>query len=135
MSELPEIESITELRYGRDPYLDAWLLHFMTENDLEHLISPDKNASLDQLRFLVDLEEGQFFAPCTDWMLDNLLNSEMTSDLYNEYRATWRKLIRVIRNIPLDNYLRRKIVALCRHKFQDSLRYPFVIPSRLLKRL
>ena len=135
MSDLPEVSSITDLEYGRDPYLDAWLLHFMTENDLEHLISPDKNASLDQLRFMVDLEEGQFFAPCTDWMLNNLLNSEMTSELRDEYRATWRKLVRVVRHVSLDNYLRRKIVALCRHKFQDTLRYPFVIPSRLLKRL
>ena len=133
MNHLPEVNTITDLAYGRDPYLDAWLLHFMTENNLEHLIAPDKNASLDQLRFLVDLDEGQFFAPCTDWMLDNLLSSEMTTELRNEYRATWRKLIRVIRHIPLDPYLRRKIVALCRFKFQNTLRYPFVIPSRLLK--
>ncbi|MFO7818381.1 MAG: ARMT1-like domain-containing protein [Thermodesulfobacteriota bacterium] len=135
MSKLPEVNSVVELQYGKDPFLDAWLLHFMTANDLEHLISPDKNASLDQLRFMLELEEGQFFAPCTDWMLENLLNSEMTKDLLNEYRATWRKLARVVRHVPLDLYLRRKIVALCRHKFQDTLRYPFVIPSRLLKRL
>ena len=133
MNELPYINSIADLKYGLDPYLDAWLLYFMTENNLEHLISPDKNASLDQLRFLVELEEGQFFAPCTDWMLDNLLHSEMTSDLRNEYRATWRRFIGVVRHAPLDTYLRRKIIALCRHKFQDTLRYPFVIPSRLLK--
>ena len=133
MNHLPEVTSITDLAYGRDPYLDAWLLHFMTENNLEHLIAPDKNASFDQLRFLVDLDEGQFFAPCTDWMLDNLLSSEMTTELRNEYRSTWRKLIRLIRHIPLDPYLRRKIVALCRFKFQNTLRYPFVIPSRLLK--
>ncbi len=133
MNELPEINSISDLKYGRDPYLDAWLLYFMTENNLEHLISPDKNASLDQLRFVVELEEGQFFAPCTDWMLDNLLHSEMTSELRNEYRATWRKFIRVVRHSSLDRYMRRKIVALCRYKFQDTLRYTFVIPSRLLK--
>ncbi len=135
MSNLPEIGSIMELNYGRDPDLDAWLLHFMTENDLEHLISPDKNASLDQLRFIVDLEEGHFFAPCTDWMLKNLLQSDMTYELREEYRSTWRKLVRVIRHVPLDRYLRRKIVALCRHKFRDTFKYPFVIPSRLLKRL
>jgi len=135
LSQLPEIQSIADLKYGRDPFLDAWLLHFMTENDLEHLISPDKNASLDQLRFMVDLDDGQFFAPCTDWMLNNLLNSEMTAGLRNEYRATWRKLVHVIRYVPLDMYLRRKIVALCRYKFQNTLRYPFVIPSRLIKRL
>ena len=32
-------------RYGVDPILDAWLLHFMTENNLEHSIDPEKNAS------------------------------------------------------------------------------------------
>ncbi|WP_051564663.1 ARMT1-like domain-containing protein [Desulfovermiculus halophilus] len=133
MNNLPEVKSIADLAYGRDPYLDAWLLHFMTKNNLEHLIAPDKNASLDQLRFLVDMQEGQFFAPCTDWMLDNLLKSEMTAELRNEYRATWRRLVLLIRHIPLDPYLRRKIVALCRYKFQNTLRYPFVIPSRLMK--
>lgn len=133
MNRLPKINAIADLSYDRDPYLDAWLLHFMTENNLEHLIAPNKNASFDQLRFLVDLKEGQFFAPCTDWMLDNLLSSEMTTALLNEYRSTWRRFVRLIRHIPLDPYLRRKIVALCRYKFQNTLRYPFVIPSRLLK--
>ena len=34
MSKLPEFSSMRELRLGRDPYLDAWLLHFMTENNI-----------------------------------------------------------------------------------------------------
>jgi hypothetical protein len=133
LNQLPKINAIADLSYGRNPYLDAWLLHFMTENNLDHLIAPNKNASFDQLRFLVDLEEGQFFAPCTDWMLDNLLSSDMTTELLNEYRSTWHRFVRLIRHIPLDLYLRRKIVALCRYKFQNTMRYPFVIPSRLLK--
>jgi hypothetical protein len=28
------LENVNDLRYGKSPRLDAWLLHFMTENNL-----------------------------------------------------------------------------------------------------
>ena len=68
-NKLPRISSVLDLYYGRSPYLDAWLLHFMTENNIEHLANPQENASPEQLRFMVDLDENQVFAPCSDWML------------------------------------------------------------------
>ena len=56
MSKLPEFSSMRELRLGRDPYLDAWLLHFMTENNIEPSVNPAENAQPEQLRFMVDLD-------------------------------------------------------------------------------
>jgi hypothetical protein len=135
VAKLPVFTSGKELFYGRDPFLDAWFLHFMTENNLEHSLDPNKNASPEQIRFMVDLEEDQFFAPCTDWMLNNLLNKEMTSELMAEYRNQWRYQAELIREQLPDPYTRKRIVALSRHKFNKVLKSPFLIPSRLNKHL
>ena len=55
--------SALDIRYGRDPYLDAWILHFMSENNIEYTIDPAKNASPEQLRFMVSLEPDQVYVP------------------------------------------------------------------------
>jgi len=47
--------SAREIRYDQDPVLDALLLHFMTENSLEHSIDPE-NATPEQIRFIVSLK-------------------------------------------------------------------------------
>ena len=132
---LPAIESMVELYQGRDPYWDAWLLHFMTENNLEHSVAPDENASPEQVRFMVDLKEHQVFVPCSDWMFRNLLNTDLPPELLDEYRRHWRTLARLVRGHVPDEYTRKKIIALSRHKFAGTLKGAFVIPSRLLKRL
>ncbi|ACV67797.1 ARMT1-like domain-containing protein [Desulfohalobium retbaense] len=135
MPELPSFSSVLELRYGRDPYLDAWLLHFMIENHLEYFTKPEENASLEQLRFMVVLDEGQVFAPCSDEMLRELLQNDLSERLLSEYRSVWRALVRLIHDHVPDPYLRKRVAALCRHKFRQSLHASFTIPSRLLKQL
>ncbi len=135
MSNLPEISSVSKIRAGLDPYLDAWFLHFMLENNIEHLINPKVNASPEQLRFMVDLEEDQFFAPCTDWMFDNLLKSRMTRELKQEYVETWQRLVSLVHAFSGESFIRKKVLSLCRHLFNRALYSPFMIPSRLLKRM
>lgn len=58
-----QFESVLDITYGKDTSLDALLLHFMTENHLEYSIDPDKNGSMEQLRFMLAIEEGDFYAP------------------------------------------------------------------------
>ncbi|MFP4072037.1 MAG: ARMT1-like domain-containing protein [Desulfovibrionales bacterium] len=135
MAHLPEFSSARELYYGRDPYLDAWVLHFMTENNLEHTVDPKQNASPEQIRFMVVLDPDQVFAPCSDWMLKNLLNREMTEELMTEYKRQWRFHARLLKDYIPDPYTRKRIVALSRHKFSKVLSTPFLIPSRLNKHL
>ncbi len=131
----PPIGTARELRYGLDPVLDALLLHFMTENNLEHSIDPAKNASPEQIRFMVALEENAFYAPCGDWMLHFLLKARLGRDLAAEYAQQWRLLVRLIRTHVQEKPLRRRILHLCSHKFRMTLRTPILIPSRLLKRM
>ena len=135
MFPLPKINSVLDLYYGKDPYLDAWILHFMTENNIEHLANPYENASPEQIRFMVDLEENQIFVPCSDSMLKLLLYSENNDELKKEYRQLWKRMVKLIYHIVEDDYSRKKIITLCKHKFKKAYRAPFLIPSRLNKRM
>ncbi len=135
MSKLPDFFSVRELRYGRDPYLDAWLLHFMTENNIEPNVNPAENAQQEQLRFMVDLDDDQVFVPCSDEMFENLLHTRLSTTLRDEYREKWRLLVHLVRINIKDRYTRRKIFGLSRHKVAQVLHAPFLIPSRFLKQL
>jgi len=132
---LPRIESVRDLYYGKDPYLDAWILHFMTENDIEYFANPTENASPEQMRFMVDLDENQVFAPCSDWTLKNLLYSERSRELKREYRILWKRMLNLIQKLVHNDYIKKKITSLCKHKFKKAYNSPFLIPSRLNKRM
>jgi len=129
------ITSVTDLYYGRKPELDAWILNLMTENNIEHLANPEDNASPEQLRFMVDLEEDQVFVPCTDWLLLNLLKSHSSQELKRQYVETWKQLVLLLKSMRLDEYASKKIICLWRYKFKLAYNNLILIPSRLSKRL
>ncbi|WP_027720957.1 ARMT1-like domain-containing protein [Maridesulfovibrio zosterae] len=133
MSILPDFTSIKDIRYGEDPAFDAWLLHFMTANHLENFMDPVKNASPEQLRFMVALDENQVFAPCSDWQFKRLVNPGLESDLLRVYAYVWLKLVKLVKTHVSDRYQRRLILNLCRHKFKHALDSSILIPWRLLK--
>ncbi len=135
MPSWPPFTSVRQLRYGQDPYFDGWLLHFMTENNIEPNVNPQENAGIEQLRFMVDIDDDQVFAPCSDRMLRNLLNTELTEELRLEYREKWRTLVHLVHGHVADRTTRKKIYAISRHKIQQILNFPFLIPSRFLKQL
>lgn len=128
-------QSVLDVKYGIDMSLDALLLHFMTENHLEYTIDPDKNGSMEQLRFMVALEEDEFYAPCSDWMFLMLLKEGLPDALLKDYLAQWKTFISLTRNFCSDRKLASRFLQLARHKFRMTLASPIVIPSRLMKRL
>ncbi|ACS79088.1 ARMT1-like domain-containing protein [Maridesulfovibrio salexigens] len=135
MSILPDFTSIKDLKYGEDSVFDAWLLHFMTANHLESIIDPVKNASPEQLRFMVALDDNQVFAPCSDWQFNRLVTPGLESDLLDVYIFVWRSLVKLVKNHVSDRYQRRLILNLCRHKFRQALDSSIMIPLRLLKNM
>jgi hypothetical protein len=128
-------QSVLDIKYGGDASLDALLLHFMTENHLEYTIDPDKNGSMEQLKFMMALEEGEFYAPCSDWMFLMLLKDGLPRLLLDEYIIQWKTFIGLSRNFCTDRQLSSRFIQLARHKFRMALASPIVIPSRLMKRL
>jgi len=127
--------SVDNLRYGRSPRLDAWLLHFMTENNLDHAIDPEKNASPEQIRFMVSLpHEEAVYVPFSDRRLPLLLTKRPDPELQREYNEKWVALSLLVRRYVGDRNLRKRILFLCRHKYRQILASPIIIPSRVMKR-
>jgi uncharacterized protein with ATP-grasp and redox domains len=135
MGKLKHYRSVLDIRRGEDPVMDALLLHFMTENGLEYTIDPLKNASPEQIRFMMACKDETFYAPCSDWMLLQLLQSRMSPELQEMYLQQWRSFVRLVRMSCHDPYQRRKIMNLARHKFQMVMDSCITIPSRVMKRL
>lgn len=126
--------SVLDIRHGRDAVLDALLLHFMTENHLEYTIDPHKNASGEQLRFMIHLDESEFYAPCSDWMFRMLLEEGLPDRLQAKYIEQWKRFISLSRNFCTDREQARRFIHLARHKFRMVLASPIIMPSRLMKR-
>ncbi len=127
--------SIKDLRLGLDPALDAWILHFMNENNIDSHINPRENASPEQIRFMVDLQENQIFAPCSDEMLFQLLSSESQPDLLAEYEQQWEDVTGLIHKYINDPYIRERVLRMSRYQFDQAKKSLFLIPSRLKKQL
>ena len=134
MPVLPQFSSSLDIRFGIDPALDAWLMHFMTANNIYYATDPDKNASSEQMRFMVCLEDEHFFAACSDWMLMQLVNDTLDRNLLQEYAGKWHRLVQLVYRYVPERTTRRRILGLCRYKFREVLASPNMIPSRLLKR-
>lgn len=128
-------ESVLDISYGKHVSLDALLLHFMTENHLEYTIDPDKNGSMEQLRFMMALEDGEFYAPCSDEMFMMLLQEGLPDELLKDYLKQWKTFIKLTRNFCSEREQASRFIQLARHKFRMVLASPIVIPSRLMKRL
>lgn len=131
----PFIGSPSELRYGKDPLLDAWILHFMSENHIEYTIDPLRNASPEQIRFMAALAPDDIYVPCSDQMLGNLLDKDSEPALLEAYGKVWRQVLELIENHCPGQYERMMILSLCDHKYRQAVNAPVLIPSRLLKRL
>ncbi|EHJ46207.1 protein of unknown function DUF89 [Solidesulfovibrio carbinoliphilus subsp. oakridgensis] len=122
-------------RYGSDPVQDAWLLHFMTENNLDHAIAPEKNASPEQLRFMVALGPEEIYVPCSDTMFSHLVSERADPMVVAEYNERLARIGRLIDAYVPDAYTGQKIRILCELKYRQALVAPTLIPSRLAKRL
>jgi len=128
-------DSVLDIKYGKDVSLDALLLHLMTENHLDYSIDPDKNGSMEQMRFMMALEEDEFYAPCADKIFKMLLEEGLPEVLLQHYLKQWKTFIGLTRNFCTDRKQASRFIQLARHKFRMVLASPIVIPSRFMKRL
>ncbi|MFV0423331.1 ARMT1-like domain-containing protein [Oleidesulfovibrio sp.] len=135
MSTLPELATVCDVRQGIDPVLDAWLHHFRTENNIEHLLNPTLIATPEQLRFMVALDEDQVYFPCSDDVFRMLVQPENPSELLREYARAWRFIVRMIRAHGFDKFNERRVIHFSRLRFQLALKSGIIMPSRLVKRL
>ncbi len=133
--DIDGISSASEIRFGSDPDLDAWILHFMTENNLDYLLNPYLNASPEQMRFMVHLEDNQLFAPCSDEVFKALLSASPPPMLSKAYETVWRVVQRLVRQNITSEQAVKRILGFCEHRYRQVLASHALIPSRLMKRL
>ena len=117
-----------------DPVLEAWLYHFLTENNIEYLLNPSIVASPEQLRFMVALEDDQIYLPCDD-ALFFLIYRQEAAELSEEYLQVWRFVTGLVQTYNMSEEDSQRILALCRYRFNLFFAERTVLPSRMVKRL
>jgi len=136
MRKLPEFDAVRDIRLRKDPYFDAWVYNFMTENNLEHLMNPTLIATPEQLRFMVALADDQVYVPCSDETFRLMCASETPRDLQKQYNRAWRIIMRLVRSAThIEKQVKRRIMQYCRHRFRLHISQHTTIPSRVVKRL
>lgn len=134
MPQLPHVERVSDIRMSANPVLEAWLYHFLTENNIEHLLNPSIVASPEQLRFMVALKDDQIYLPCDDATFFLVYRQE-TAELSEEYLEMWRFVTGLVHTYKMDEADTRRILALCRYRFNLFFAERMVLPSRMVKRL
>ncbi len=134
MPQLPALNSVSQIRMSSEPVLEAWLYHFLTENNIEYLLNPSIVASPEQLRFMVALEDDQVYLPCDD-ALFFLIYRQQAAELSEEYLKVWRFVAGLVQSYDMSEEDSRRILALCRYRFDSFFAERLVLPSRMVKRL
>ena len=135
MSKLPVVERISDIRMGKNPALEAWLYHFLTENNLEYLLNPSFVASPEQLRFMVALRDDQIYLPCADATFHSLYDRANGRGYVREYLKSWRFIVKLVKSYNMSRNDERRVLGFCRYRFRMYLESGMVLPSRLIKRL
>ena len=133
-SNLPPLSRVSDIRISSDPTLEAWLYHFLTENNIEYLLNPSIVASPEQLRFMVALEDDQVYLPCDDELFF-LIYRQKGAELSEEYLKVWRFVTSFIQAYDMSEAAAERILALCRYRFNLFFSERMILPSRMAKRL
>ena len=135
MPKLPPIACVADIHLGKAPMLEAWLYHFLTENNIEHLLNPSIVASPEQLRFMVALKDDQIYLPCSDEMFFEFYNNNNQEKLLAEYLRSWKFIVGLVRSYTTNKSDYRRILGFCRYRFGIYLSSHMILPSRMIKRL
>ena len=130
------VTRVCDLRLSSgDPEFDAWLFNLLVDNNLVHRINPSLIASDEQLRFMVHLEPGQVYLPCSDQTFLELAREDIPPALQAQYDRSWRIVSELLDSLPYTEEERSRIASFCLYRFRQAVAGSNVIPSRLVKRL
>ncbi|WP_297228274.1 hypothetical protein [uncultured Desulfovibrio sp.] len=127
------LERAADIRLGRDAALDAWIYGVMVDNNIAYPLNPHIIAGPEQLSFMVCLEEGQVYLPCSDAVFRQLQSRDKTA-LRQQYEAIWEETKRLVLQIP-STHKRRLLLQFCRLRYRQGTAPGTLLPSRLAKRM
>ena len=134
MPKLPKIDSVSDIRLGRDADFDAWLYNMMTDNNIAYHMNPEFIAPPEQMRFMVVLEDDQLYLPCSDDTVKLLMEGD-GAELGRQYNRAWRIIVRLVRENCPDKKNRDRALRFCAYRFRQAVRQRTLIPQRLVKRM
>lgn len=120
---------------GKNPHQDAWLTAFFLENHIDPFAYPNKVATVEQIEFMVYLENEEQYFPCSDEMFNAIMSRSSRDYLLKRYQAVHDKVIRMVDAFIESPYDRDFLTALIRIKYDHEIESLLMIPSRLEKRL
>ena len=127
------LQRAADIRLGRDAALDAWIYGVMVDNNIAYPLNPHIIAGPEQLSFMVCLEEGQVYLPCSDAVFRQLQSRDKTA-LRRQYQAIWEETRRLVLQLP-SPHKRRLLLQFCRLRYRQSTAAGTLLPSRLTKRM
>ncbi len=132
---MPELTRVADISMLQDVHLEAWLYHFLAENNLDYLLIPSIVSSPEQLRFIVALRDDQLYFTGSDALFLSIYSENRKAFLRQEYTKAWRFIISLVRSYGRPRSERRRVLSICRYRFQGYCRESVILPSRLIKRL
>jgi len=135
MPDLPKIHAVKDIRMGRDAGQEAWIQHFLIENNLDSQLSPGLVATPEQLRFMVTLDDDQVYVPCADSLFLQVYSGKFSDGLQREYDDAWQFIETLVHDSVLSPTAKQRILLLCRYRFDLYVGSRMILPSRLVKRL
>jgi len=120
---------------GTDPDQDAWFTAFFLENHIDPFAYPTKVGTLEQIEFMVFLQDDERFFPCSDQMFDAIMSRKSGRFILARYREVYDKIVGLVNEFIDSEYDRKFLTALLKIKFDHEIESRLLIPSRLEKRL
>ncbi|MDO9566499.1 MAG: hypothetical protein Q7J15_07150 [Candidatus Desulfaltia sp.] len=119
----------------KTPETDAWFTAFFIENHIDYYTYPYHVSTPEQIRFIVFTEEDDRYYPCSDHMVEAIINKNQSEFLQKKYHEILQKILKVIDSQIEDKDEKAYLEALIKIKYQHETRDEIMIPSRLEKRL
>ncbi len=119
----------------KDPHQDAWVTAFFLENHIDPFAYPYKVATVEQIEFMVYLENNEQYFPCSDEMFEAIMSRSSEGYLLKRYQAVYEKIMHMVDTFIESNYDKEYLYALIRIKYDHEIESLLTIPSRLERRL
>jgi hypothetical protein len=119
----------------KNPHQDAWLTAFFLENHIDPFAYPYKVATVEQIEFMVFLENNEQYFPCSDEMFEAIMSRSSENYLLKRYQAVYEKIMHMVDTFIESDYDKEYLYALIRIKYDHEIESRLTIPSRLEKRL
>ncbi len=135
MHPLPTVSSTKDVRLGENIFFDAWLYNFMIDNNYAYHMNKEIIASPEQIAFMVALQEGEVYIPCSDATFQLLTQPKCSKELLKGYCNVWRTILLMLRSFEPQRAVRQRVLAFCRYRFRQLIKSHTLVPSRAMKRM